>query len=157
MEQTINILITGIPTLSLAALIRARHPGEIQVYAAECRPFEVQVAKGVSALLAAGISVTMATDNMIAALMETAGICAVWGQYLRIESEQAVTVNGTLTAALLAGIYNIPTVLYPAPDPGRGDVSMFAGIDITIPGAKTMDWEFDKVPLTLITEVVINE
>lgn len=151
-----NILVAGIPTLPLITMIKARNPGELKLYVAESRPYEVQVAQAIAALAATGVSVTVVTDNMIAALMETVGIHEVWSQYLKIDGGQAIAVNGALMSALLARAYEIPCILYPIADLPDGNFRRFAGEDITVAGAKSIDWEPDIIPLTFISEVIAN-
>ena len=94
------------------------------------------------------------TDNMVAALMETVPIQAVWSQYLETDAGCATAINGAHMAALLARPYGIPCYLYPISDLPAGGSGRFAGEDVSVPGAETMDWQPDKVPLELIREVI---
>jgi len=150
----VNILVTGIPTRPLLEMIQSRHPGELNLYVAESRPYEGEVARAIAAFPSSGIRVSIVTDNMIAALIETVPIQAVWSQYLETDGESATAVNGALMAALLAGPYGIPCFLCPISDLAEGDSGRFAGEDITVPGAATIAWEPDIVPLELVNEVV---
>ncbi len=149
-----NVLVAGIPTRPLLEMIRSRHPGDLNLYVAESRPYEGEVARAIPELLSIGIAVSIVTDNMIAALIETVPIRAVWSQYLETDGECATAINGAHMAALLAQPYGIPCVLYPISDLPEGGSGRFAGEDITVPGAATIAWEPDIVPLELVSEVV---
>lgn len=150
----VNILVAGIPTRPLLERIRSRHPGDLSLYVAESRPYEGEVARAIAALPSSGIHVSIVTDNMIAALIETVPIRAVWSQYLESDGECATAINGAHMAALLARAYEIPCLLFLIPDLPTGESGVFAGEDITVPGAETIAWEPDIVPLELISEVV---
>lgn len=150
----VNILVAGIPTRPLLERIRSRHPGDLNLYVAESRPYEGEVARAIPELLSSGISVSIVTDNMIAALIETVPIRAVWSQYLESDGECATAINGAHMAALLARAYGIPCLLFPILDLPAGGSGLFAGEDITVPGATTIAWEPDIVPLELVSEVV---
>jgi methylthioribose-1-phosphate isomerase len=146
--------VAGIPTPPLLEIIQARHPGQLNLYVAECRPYEMQVARAIAAFPSGGIHLTVVTDNMISALIETFPIHAVWSQYLEIEGEHAVAVNGAHMAALLARPCGIPCFLHPISNLPTGESGRFAGEDITVPGSAYIAWELDIVPLELITEVI---
>jgi hypothetical protein len=151
---TANILVAGIPTPPLLEMIRSRHPGDLNLYVAEGRPYEMEVARAIAALLASGISVSIVTDNMIAALIEAVPIQSVWSQYLEADAERAVAINGAHMAAFLARPKGIPCLLYPISGLPAGGSGLFAGEDITVPGAAYIDWEPDIVPLELISELI---
>jgi len=151
----VNVLVAGIPTRPLLEMIQSRHPGDLNLYVAESRPYEVEVARAISELLSSGISLSIVTDNMIAALIETVPIQAVWSQYLETDGECAIAINGAHMAALLARLYGIPCLLYPISDLPAGVSGRFAGEDITVPGAAYSAWEPDIVPLELIREVIL--
>jgi methylthioribose-1-phosphate isomerase len=150
----VNILVAGIPTRQLLERIRSRHPGDLNLYVAESRPYEGEVARAIAAFPSSGIRVSIVTDNMIAALIETVPIRAVWSQYLESDGECAAAINGAHMAALLARAYEIPCLLFPIRDLPTGESGMFAGEDITVPGAATIAWEPDIVPLELVSEIV---
>ena len=150
----VNILVAGIPTRPLLERIRSRHPGELNLFVAESRPYEAEVARAIPELLSSGVSVSIVTDNMLAALIETVSIQAVWSQYLETDGECATAINGAHMAALLARAYGIPCLLYPISDLPEGGSGRFAGEDITVPGAACSAWEPDIVPLELVSEVV---
>jgi hypothetical protein len=150
----VNILVVGIPTRPLLRMIQSRHTGKLNLYIAECRPYEVEVAGMIPALLSSGVNPSIVTDNMLAALMETVPIQAVWSQYVETEAACAIAINGAHMAALLAQPYGIPCVLYPISDLPTGGSGRFAGEDITVPGAAYIAWQPDIVPLELIHEVV---
>jgi methylthioribose-1-phosphate isomerase len=150
----VNILLAGIPTRPLLERIRSRCPGEFNLYVAESRPYEGEVARAIAALPAGGIRVSIVTDNMIAALIETVPVREVWSQYLESDGECATAVNGAHMAALLARAHGISCILYPVSDLPPGGSGMFAGEDITVPGAEYIAWEPDIVPLELVSEVV---
>jgi len=149
-----NILVAGIPTRPLLERIQSRHPGDLNLYVAESRPYEGEVARAIAAFPSCGIRVSIVTDNMIAALIETVSIRAVWSQYLESDGECATAINGAHMAALLARAYEIPFLLFPIPDLPTGGSGLFAGEDIAVPGAATIAWEPDIVPLELVSEVV---
>jgi hypothetical protein len=150
----VNVLVAGIPTRPLLEMIRSRHPGDLNLYVAESRPYEGEVARAIPELLSSGVSVSIVTDNMLAALLETVSIQAVWSQYLETDGECATAINGAHMAALLARAYGIPCLLYPISDLPEGGSGRFAGEDITVPGAATIAWEPDIVPLELVSEVI---
>jgi len=150
----VNVLVAGIPTRPLLEMIQSRHAGDISLYVAESRPYEVEVARAIPELLSSGISVSIVTDNMLAALIEAVPIHAVWSQYLETDGEYAIAINGAYMAALLARPYAIPFVLYPIPGLPAGESGRFAGEDITVPGAAYSTWEPDVVPLELTHEVI---
>jgi methylthioribose-1-phosphate isomerase len=151
-----NILLAGIPTRSLLEKIRTAYPGNLNLYVAESRPYEMHVARAISACSSTGIRVTVVTDNMLAALIETVPIQAVWSQYLEIDRTHAAAINGAHLAALLARAYGIPCLLHPISGLPPGESGRFAGEDITVPGAACIAWEPDRVPLELIREVFEN-
>ena len=155
-NRPMNILVAGIPTLPLLEKLRSQYPGQFNLYVAESRPYERQVAQAIAILLSNGISTSIVTDNMIAALIETVPIDAVWSQYLKADRNYAVAVNGAHMAALLARPYGIPFLLYPISDLPEGESGRFAGEDITVPGAVYCTWEPDLVPLELISEVIAH-
>jgi len=155
-KRPMNILVAGIPTLPLLEKLRSQYPGQFSLYVAESRPYEMQVAQAIAVLLSNGISTSVVTDNMIAALIETVPIDAVWSQYLKTDRNYAVAVNGAHMAALLARPYGIPCLLYPISDLPEGESGRFAGEDITVPGAAYCTWEPDLVPLELISEVIAH-
>ena len=72
----VNVLVAGIPTRPLLEMIQSRHPGDLNLYVAESRPYEGEVARAIPELLSSGITVSIVTDNMIAALFETVPIRA---------------------------------------------------------------------------------
>lgn len=150
----VNLLLAGIPTPPLLEMIQARYPGRLDLYVAECRPYEMQVARGIAAIPSTDIRVSIVTDNMMAALMETVPIRAVWIQYLAIAGLHAVAINGTHMAALMARSFGIPCLLYPISGLPEGESGRFAGEDITVPGSAYIVWEPDIVPLELIGEVI---
>lgn len=150
----VNILLAGIPTRPLLEMIQSRHPGDLNLYVAESRPYEGEVARAIAAFPSSGIRGSIVTDNMIAALIETVPIREVWSQYLESDGESATAINGAHMAALLARAYGIPCLLFPIPDLPTGRSGLFAGEDITVPGAATIAWEPDIVPLELVSEVV---
>lgn len=150
----VNVLVAGIPTRPLLEMIQSRHPGDLHLYVAESRPFEGEVARAIPELLSSGVSVSIVTDNMLGALLETVPIRAAWSQYLETDGECATAINGAHMAALLARAYGIPCLLYPISDLPEGGSGRFAGEDITVSGAATIAWEPDIVPLELISEVV---
>jgi hypothetical protein len=150
----VNILVAGIPTRPLLEMIQLRHPGEFNLYVAETRPYEGEVARAIVALSSSGIRVSIVTDNMIAALIETVPIQAVWSQYLETDGECATAINGAHMAALLAQAHGIPCLLCPISGLPTGESGLFAGEDITVPGAEYIPWEPDIVPLELVSEVV---
>jgi len=149
-----NVLVAGIPTQSLLRMIRMRYPGELILYVAESRPYEMQVARAIAAISATGISVSIVTDNMMAALFKTVPITAVWSQYMKIDDGWAVSINGAYIAALLAKSFGIPCFFCPIYDLPAGEPGRFAGEDITVSCADCMAWEPDIVPMELITGVV---
>ena len=151
---SVNILVAGIPTRPLLERIQSRHPGDLNLYVAESRPYEGEVARAIAAFPSSGMRVSIVTDNMIAALIETVPIRAVWSQYLESDGECATAINGAHMAALLARAYEIPFLLFPIPDLPTGESGLFAGEDIAVPGAATIAWEPDIVPLELVSEVV---
>jgi len=151
---SVNILVAGIPTRPLLERIQSRHPGDLNLYVAESRPYEGEVARAIAAFPSRGMRVSIVTDNMIAALIETVPIRAVWSQYLETDGECATAINGAHMAALLARAYEIPFLLFPIPDLPTGGSGVFAGEDIAVPGAATIAWEPDIVPLELVSEVV---
>ena len=153
-SRPVNILIAGIPTPPLLEMIQARYPGRLDLYVAECRPYEMQVARGIAAIPSRSIRVSVVTDNMMAALIETVPIRAVWSQYLEINDEHAVAINGAHMAALLAKSFGIPCLLYPISGLPEGESGRFAGEDITVPGSAYIAWEPDIVPLELVREVI---
>jgi|GEM_PF-2694917 len=153
-NRPVNVLVAGIPTPSLLEMIRSRHSGELNLYVAESRPYEGEVARAIPELLASGVSVSIVTDNMIAALIETVPIQEVWSQYLENDGECATAINGAHMAALLARASGIPFLLCPIPGLAPGGSGLFAGEDITVPGAATIAWEPDIIPLELVSEVV---
>jgi methylthioribose-1-phosphate isomerase len=150
----VNILVAGIPTRPLLEMIRSRHPGDLNLYVAESRPYEAEVAQAAAALLSSGIQVSIVTDNMIAALMETVPIQEVWSQYLERDCQCASAINGAHMSALLARSYGIPCLLHPISDLPPGGSGRFAGQDITVSGTVYAAWHPDVVPLELITEVI---
>ncbi len=153
-SRPVNILVAAIPTRPLLDGIRSRHPGNLNLYVTECRPYEMNVARAISALPSKGISVSIVTDNMMAALFETVRIEAVWSQYLEAGEEHVVAINGAHLAALLAGAYGIPCLLAPIHGLPAGESGRFAGADITVPGAAYSPWEPDMVPLALVSELI---
>jgi len=153
---SMNVLVAGIPTLPLLEKLGSRYPGRLNLFVAESRPYEIQVSRAIAELLSSGISASIVTDNMIAALIETVPIEAVWSQYLKTDRNYAVAVNGAHMAALLARPYGIPCLLYPISDLPEGESGRFAGEDITVPGAAYCTWEPDIVPLELISEVIAH-
>jgi len=134
--------------------IRSRHPGALHLYVAESRPYEEEVARAIPELLSRGFAVSIVTDNMMAALIETVPIRAVWTQYMGTDDACAIAINGAHMAALLARQYGIPCLLYPLSGLPAGSSGRFAGEDITVPGADYSAWEPDIVPLELIHEVI---
>jgi methylthioribose-1-phosphate isomerase len=112
------------------------------------------VAKAIAALPSSGIRVSVVTDNMIAALIETVPIREVWTQYVDNDGECATAINGAHMAALLARAYEIPCLMFPISDLSTGRTGLFAGEDIRVQGASTIAWEPDIVPLDLVTEVI---
>jgi len=153
-SEPVNILVAGIPTLPLLERIRSRHPGDLNLYVAESRPYEREVARALAAFPSSGARVSIVTDNMMAALIETVTIRAVWSQYVERDGEFATAINGAHMAALLARAYEIPFLLFPIPDLPSGGSGLYAGEDITVPGAATIAWEPDILPLELVSEVV---
>lgn len=151
-----NILLAGIPVRPLLEEIRARYRGKIDLYVAESRPYEMQVAEALGALPSIGLRATLVTDNMLAALIETVPIDAVWSQYRQTRGEQAVAINGAHMAAFLARHHGIPFLLYPMSGLPAGESGRFAGEDITVPGAAFLPWEPDIVPLELVSEVIAH-
>jgi methylthioribose-1-phosphate isomerase len=150
----VNILVAGVPTRPLLERIQSRFPGDLNLYVAESRPYEGEVARAIAAFPLSGIRVSIVTDNMIAALFETVSIRAVWSQYLERDGECATAINGAHMAALLARVYEIPFLLFPIPDLPTGESGLFAGEDIAVPGAAIIAWEPDILPLELVSEVV---
>jgi methylthioribose-1-phosphate isomerase len=150
----VNILLAGIPTPPLLEMIQTRYPGNLSLYVAECRPYEMQVSQAIAAFPSRGIHLSIVTDNMLAALMETVPIHAVWCQYLETNGKHAVAINGAHMAALLARHYKIPCLLVPISGLPAGDSGLFFGEDITVPEAENIPWEPDVVPLELIHEVI---
>jgi methylthioribose-1-phosphate isomerase len=140
----VSVLVAGIPT----------RPGDLDLYVAESRPYESEVAKAIAALPSSGIRVSVVTDNMIAALIETVPIREVWTQYVDNDGECATAINGAHMAALLARAYEIPCLMFPISDLSTGRTGLFAGEDIRVQGASTIAWEPDIVPLDLVTEVI---
>ena len=156
-ERTdINILVAGIPTLAMIKVIRERYAEKINLYVAECRPFEMQVARAIEEISATGIKASVVTDNMMAALINTVPIRAVWSGYSKTTGEQAVAINGSHMAALLAKAFGIPCILYPVHDLPEGETGRFAGEDIAVTGSNYISWEPDVVPLELISEIIDN-
>jgi methylthioribose-1-phosphate isomerase len=153
-STAVNVLVAGIPTPTLLEMIQSRYPGKLNLYVAECRPYEMQVARAIAAFPSRGIGVSILTDNMMAALIETVPIHAVWSQYLETDGEHAVAINAAHLAAFLAQTYGIPCILYPISALPAGESGRFAGEDITVPGAAYIAWEPDIVPLELIGEVI---
>jgi methylthioribose-1-phosphate isomerase len=151
-----NILLAGIPTRSVLEKIRSLYPGNLNVYVAESRPYEMHVARAISACSSRNIRLSVVTDNMLAALIETVPIHAVWSQYLEIDRTYAMAINGAHLAALLARAYGIPCLLHPISGLPPGESGRFAGEDITVPGAAYDTWEPDRVPLELTHEVFEN-
>ena len=151
---SVNILVAGIPTRLLVERIQSRYPGDLNLYVAESRPYEGEVARAIAAFPSRGVRVSIVTDNMLAALIEAVPIHAVWSQYLETDGEYAIAINGAHMAALLARSYEIPFLLYPISDLLAGESGRFAGEDITVPGAAYSTWEPDVVPLELIHEVI---
>lgn len=151
-----NILVAGIPVRSLVEVIQARYPGKINLYVAESRPFEMQVARGIAEIDAPGVHVSVVTDNMIAALLEAVAIQAVYSQYLEAGDGYVTAINGAHSASLMAQIHRIPFYLYPLADLPVGEPGRFAGEDIRVNHAACIDWEPDRVPLELISEVIAH-
>jgi len=151
---SVNILVAGIPTPPLLEMIQSRYPGRLNLYVAECRPYEMQVARAIAAIPSRGICVSVVTDNMMAALIETVPIRAVWSQYLKTAGGHAVAINGAHMAALLARSFGIPCLLYPISGLPEGESGRFAGEDISVPGSGYIAWEPDIVPLELVQEVI---
>jgi hypothetical protein len=150
----VNILVAGIPKPPLLGMIQSRHPGNLNLYVAETRPYEEEVARAIAAFPASGVRVSIVTDNMIAALLQTVPIRAVWSQYLERDGECLTAINGAHMAALLARAYEIPCLLSPISGLPPGESGVFAGEDIAVPGAACLSWEPDIVPLELVSEVV---
>lgn len=148
-----NILIAGIPIPGLVAIILERDP-EAKLWVAESRPFEVDVSEGVSDLQAEGIPVTILTDNMISALFDEMDISMVWSLYTRREGEQVETINGGLTAALLADAEGVPFGLYPVESLPDVPKARFGTATIHVEGAKYIEHVLDRVPLNLAAEVI---
>ncbi len=151
-----DILVAGIPVQPLVAMIRERYPGKINLYVAESRPHEVQVARAIAAIDVPDVSVSIVTDNMIAALFATVAIRAVYSQYLETVREHVIAINGAHMAALMAQIHRIPFYLYPLADLPAGEPGRFAGEDIRVDHAACIDWEPDRVPLDLVSEVIAH-
>ena len=153
-DGPVNVLVAGIPTGRMLERIRSRHPGDLNLYVAESRPYEGEVAEAIAALPSSGIHVSIVTDNMLAALIESVPIREVWSQYVESDGECATAINGAHVAALLARACEIPCLLFPISDLPGGKAGLFAGEEIDVPGAATLPWEPDVVPLELVTEVV---
>ena len=153
----VNILAAAIPNRPLLEEIRARYPGKLNLYVAECRPYEMHVARAIAALPAMGFNLSVVTDNMMAALCETVPIEAVWSQYLEADEGKVVAINGAHMAALLARAYGIPCLMAPIHDLPAGETGRFAGEDITVPGAAYSPWEPDIVPLALVSKLIEDE
>ncbi len=149
-----NILLAGIPTHPLLKLLRVRYPGELNLYVAESRPFELLVARAIESISGTVAATTVLTDNMMAALMASVPIHAVWSQYMKINGKQATAISGALMASLMARAFEIPCLLYPMPGLPDGVSGKFAGEDITVAGANYIIWEPDIVPLEFISEVI---
>ncbi len=156
-SRAVNILAAAIPTRALLGKIRSRYSGKLSLYLAECRPYEMDVARAIAAFPSKGFTVSILTDNMMAALCETVPIEAVWSQYLEVDGERVVAINGAHLAALLARAYGIPCLMAPIHGLPSGETGRFAGEDITVPGAAYLPWEPDIVPLALISELIEDE
>lgn len=152
-NRTMHILLVGLPTRAILERIRSRHPGTLHLYVAECRPYERHVARAISACSWKDIRLSVVTDNMMAALLQTVPIRAVWSQYLEAHRTHVTAINGAHLAALLARAHGMPCLLHPISGLPPGESGRFAGEDITVPVAACSAWEPDKVPLDLITEV----
>lgn len=153
-DGPVNVLVAGIPTGTMLERIRSRYPGDLNLYVAESRPYEEEVAEAIAARPSSGIRVSIVTDNMITALIESVPIREVWSLYVESDGECATAINGAHVAALLARAYEIPCLLFPISDLPEGRTGLFAGEDMEVPGAATLPWEPDIVPLELVTEVV---
>jgi len=148
-----NILIAGIPVPGLVALILERDP-EAKLWVTESRPFEAAVSREISHLQAENIPVTVLTDNMISALMDDTDIWMVWSLYTRKKGELTETINGALTAALLANAEGVPFGLYPVERLPDVPAARFGAVAIHVEGAEYIEHILDAVPLNLASEVI---
>lgn len=149
-----NVLIAGIPLPELVAHIRAQCREDLTLFVAESRPFEAAVAQALPALREAGIEATLLTDNMVAALLKTHPIDAVWSLYTTLADGKAAAVNGAHVAAVLARQNGIPFNLFPVAELPQVEPGRFASCPISVPGASYIDYSPDSVPLQLVNEVV---
>lgn len=152
-----NILIAGIPLPELLEHIQKRHLQDITFYVCECRPFEMQVSEAIVQSQAAGIKVTLLTDNMIDALLRTHPIQEVWSLYTVLSSDMVTAINGAHTAALLAKSYHIPFYMYPIDSLPKIPKGQLSSEPITVQGASYIDYSPDTFSRQLVTEAVEHE
>lgn len=148
------VLIAGIPFRELLGAVRERYGADVRVFAAETRPFEQAVADAIQTSL---IPVTLITDNMIAALLETETIDAVWSLYTSMDGDAFTGINGAHMAAVLAAGRQIPFIVYPWQEEPAGDPAQFHGSSIAVKGAAAAGPAFDCIPAELITEVFADD
>lgn len=148
-----NILIVGIPVSDLVALILERDP-DAKLWVAESRPFEAAVSREISRLQEEGVTVTLVTDNSISALYDDTDISMVWSLFTRKQGDRVETINGALTAALLADLEGIPFGLYQVDNLPVMPPARFGTGTIHVEGAAYIEHMLDTVPLNLAAEVI---
>jgi len=149
-----NILIAGIPLPELLLHIQKRHSHDITFFVCECRPFEMQVSQAIAQAQASSINITVLTDNMMEALLQTHPIEEVWGLYAALDTDAVTAINGAHTAALLAKQHRIPFYMYPIDHLQETPKGQLASESVMVPGASYIDYVPDVFSRQLITEVV---
>jgi len=149
-----NILIAGIPSPDLLLYIGKRYGEDVQLFVAESRPFEEEVARGVAAAKEAGYKVTLCTDNMIGSLMIEYEIDVVWSLYSNENDGNFTAINGARMSAILAREHGIPFMLFPHSSFPQVDGGNFAGKPVTVDGVDYIEHGLDIVQADLVAEAL---
>jgi methylthioribose-1-phosphate isomerase len=149
-----NVLIAGIPTPDLISHIVKRYGEGVNLFVAESRPFERDVAREVDAAKAAGYKITLCTDNMVGSLVNEYDIDAVWSLFSNEQEGKFTAINGARMSAILAKEHGIPFVLFPHSSFPQVDKGFFSGRPVTVEGADYIEHELDVVGADLVTEAL---
>ena len=156
------------PIYAAAALGR-----KVSVYADETRPVLQGARLTAFELQAAGVDVTLLTDNMAAHMMATGEIDLVIVGTDRVTANgDVVNKIGTLGVAVLARHFGIPFwvacpsstfdaataegAAVPIEERDAREVTHLAGIEIAAPGVKVRNPAFDVTPAELVTGIVTD-
>lgn len=149
-----NILCVAIPTTPVIAMIRSRHNEPLTLFVTELRPFEREVSDAIRELERDDMSVVVITDNMIGALFQHHNIDAVYATCTARTDGHYPCAPGALLAAVIAAEFTTPLYLVTSDMPEGRTNSSFFGARIAVEGAHCIDFQCDRVPETLVTEVI---